>query len=120
VRPSARANSFVDFEDVRGAELVRVDVAGVGDEEARCCDFVCDQRLMGSGAKDLPESFSTSRRRGRASCLCSSSNLSAARAVVKDLRLRRPVRSRQSAKYLPDFSNILALSLVCKSALPGA
>jgi len=97
VCPSAYFERLIDFECVGLAEFARVQTASSRDDEAGGCGSGCVERLAGEVLEDLCDGFPTSRNRGRASSFCSSSKRSAARAELKDFRLRLPVRSLQSA-----------------------
>jgi len=88
----------VNVGDVRGAEPVRWQTSSLGDDCAgRACIVGVWRRPKVLSEKDAGESVPFAFGFGWASSFCSRSNSSAARAVRNDLRLRAPVRSRQSA-----------------------
>lgn len=96
---TAAADGRVEVEDVRGAEARGRKVASFRDEGLGCLIDV------GRGAvprEELSAEYRGERwprafRFGCASSFCSASYWRAARLVVKDLRRRLPLASRQSA-----------------------
>jgi hypothetical protein len=96
----------IDVIDVRRAEIAGPDTAKEFDEEFRRPagrpGFV-DLEKWGESLRDrrpAPDPF------GWAMLFCESSKACAASAVANDLRLRLPLRSYQSARYLFPFSYI--------------
>ena len=92
------ADGFVEFLNVRRAELMRVSFADERDEEFTGLeDWLMDVAPLDFCENDGRDSGLLAEVFGWASSFCSASKVSAARLDVKDLRLRLPERSRQSA-----------------------
>ena len=92
---SALGYARVDFDGIRNSEALRVATTGLGNDAARTV-VVCLAAGV-RGVENLGDGRPNARFFGWTSSLCCASCVSAALAVVKDLRRRRPDWSRQSA-----------------------
>jgi hypothetical protein len=97
-------DGVVNFEGFGFGELVWPEAARRRDEEA--CRAFAGADVIELGSEDLRDGVRAAGCFGWDSSRCCSSNWSAARALVKDLRMRFPLALRQSAKYFWPFLNM--------------